>query len=64
MNDDDDEYYTEHRNDDGDLHKANGPAILWADGIKSWWCNGQPHRYYGLQSNDNGVWWIHGAIRW
>lgn len=62
MNDDDYDY-TEHRNDDGDLHKTNGPALIWADGVKSWWLNGLHHRYYGVQSNDGGVWWIHGGMR-
>ena len=34
-------------NEQGQLHRENGPAIEWAEGIKSWYINGQRHREDG-----------------
>jgi hypothetical protein len=34
-------------NQDGQLHREDGPAIEWADGMKEWWVNGQLHREDG-----------------
>lgn len=32
---------TEYYNKDGLLHRENGPAIVWDDGGKAWYVNGQ-----------------------
>jgi len=29
------------------LYRLNGPALIQADGIKQYWCNGFLHRLYG-----------------
>jgi hypothetical protein len=34
------------RNDSGELHREDGPAIEWDDGSKEWWVNGKLHRDY------------------
>lgn len=47
-----------HKNDI--THRADGPAILWADPSQwDWVLNGMSHRYYGC-SSDLGDWTIHG----
>jgi len=38
---------TEWRNENGQLHRLDGPAREWANGTKSWWQNGQYHRLDG-----------------
>lgn len=42
-----------YKDDDGELHRVNGPAIEWSDGDYSWYHHGEWHRYYGVQSTDN-----------
>jgi hypothetical protein len=34
------EYY----NEDGKLHREDGPAAEYGDGTKEWWINGKRHR--------------------
>ena len=34
----------EYRNIDGERHREDGPAVIWADGDKEWWLNGRLHR--------------------
>ena len=44
-------------------HRADGPASIWHNtGICYWYLNGQPHRYYGPQTDNNfeRKWMIHG----
>jgi hypothetical protein len=44
----------------GQLHRANGPALI---DIKGWWYwqqAGCPHRYYG-PANVRHSWYIHGV---
>ena len=31
----------------GKQHRADGPAVVWADGNKEWWLNGKCHRVDG-----------------
>lgn len=31
-------------NDDGELHRLDGPAFVGSDGSKSWWLHGKCHR--------------------
>jgi hypothetical protein len=42
----------------GNLHRPNGPAMIWKDGEWCWLLYGKWHRYYG-PSRDYGCWWIH-----
>jgi hypothetical protein len=44
-----------YRNADGELHNPHGPAMVHADGSKSYWINGQRH-------NENGpaIVWANG----
>jgi len=35
---------TKHRNEKGELHRVDGPAVVDADGSCQWWLNGKPHR--------------------
>jgi hypothetical protein len=37
----------EHRNEKGELHRVDGPAIEDTDGTRSWWVNGKLHRVDG-----------------
>lgn len=48
------EYYK-----DDIIHRSNGPARIWNDGVGGWYINGEYHRYYGPQDID-GSWWLHG----
>lgn len=40
------------------LHRTNGPAVVYRDGFWLWRLNGKWHRYYGPQ-NHCQMWWIH-----
>ena len=47
----------------GQLHRTNGPAILWSNGNKSWWQDGELHRIDGpaVEYVSGGkVWYING----
>jgi hypothetical protein len=48
------EYYK-----DDVIHRTNGPARTWFDGVEAWYLFGEYHRYYGPQDVD-GSWWLHG----
>jgi hypothetical protein len=48
-------------NERGQLHRLDGPAIEWWDGLTSWWVNGHRHRLEGPAiEDDTGVrrWWV------
>ena len=34
-----------YKNDDEELHREDGPAVIWPDGRKEWWINGIPYIY-------------------
>ncbi len=47
----------------GQLHRLDGPATIWADGGLEWWVNGQRHREDGpaVIDADGGLeWYING----
>lgn len=47
----------------GELHRLNGPAIIWVDGTELWYCSGQLHRDGGpavVRTNGNNEYWEHG----
>ena len=49
-------YNTEWRNKSGELHREDGPAVEWSDGIKTWWLNGKCYsleEYMELISDEN-----------
>jgi hypothetical protein len=45
-----DEYGTEWRNEEGKLHRLDGPAVKWWDGHKEWWIEGK--KYTEAQFNE------------
>ena len=50
----------------GELHRADGPAIEWADGSKSWWLYGKLHRDNDLPAIESAdgskSWWVVGVL--
>jgi len=52
-------------NEDGLLHRLDGPAVEYADGSKEWWVNGKLHRLDGpaVESSDGfKSWWLNGKL--
>ena len=52
-------------NENGQLHREDGPAIEWADGDKEWCINGQYHREDGPArewADGDKSWWIQGQL--
>ena len=58
----------EHRNEKGQLHRVDGPAVEWPDGTREWWVNGQLHRVDGpaiVRANGTRAWFVDGKfIKW
>lgn len=50
---------TEWKNEDGKLHRLDGPAIEYANGDKSWYVNGERHRTDGP-----AIEWTDGYNEW
>jgi hypothetical protein len=49
----------------GNLHRADGPALEWADGSKEWYVNGKLHRADGPAveySDGYKAWWVNGKF--
>ena len=44
---------------DDQLHRTDDPAVIWADGTKCWYQNGQRHRIDGA-----AVEWAGGSKEW
>ena len=56
---------TEWRNENGRLHRLDGPAIEYAGGTKDWYQNDQLHRLDGPAvewANGNTEWWQNGNL--
>ena len=55
---------TQYWNQDGELHRVDGPAIIYAaDGSKEWYQNGKIHRVDGpayIGTDGSQAWWIKG----
>ena len=51
------------RNDAGQTHREDGPALIYPNGYKAWWINGQRHREDGpaiIYADGHKAWWING----
>ena len=51
----------EYRNQQGLLHRTDGPARVWPDGSQEWYCNGQRHRTdgpAGIDADGTQSWWF------
>jgi hypothetical protein len=51
------------RNENGELHRLDGPAIVWSGGSKFWYINGEYHRLDGpaIERVDGSKeWWVEG----
>jgi hypothetical protein len=56
---------TEWKNEKGQLHREDGPAIEYTNGNKSWYLNGQLHREDGPAiecTNGDKVWYLNGKL--
>jgi len=45
------------------VHREDGPAVEWEDGLKAWWLNGERHRKDGPAieySNGDKEYWLNG----
>jgi hypothetical protein len=50
---------------DGQRHRTDGPAVIWANGTQAWWLNGQRHRTAGpavIHSDGTRHWWLNGQL--
>jgi len=58
--------HSEYRNEDGRLHREDGPAAIYNNGEYEVWClNGQLHRIGGptkIWSNGSEEWWFDGKL--
>lgn len=55
----------EHRNESGQLHREDGPAIERKDGYQSWWINGMLHRIDGpaiIWPNGTRLWYQNNCL--
>ena len=53
----------EYRDKDGELHREDGPAVIWPDGTRHWYWHGKPHRGDGpakIRSDGKQEWYWHG----
>ena len=49
----------EYKNESGQLHRTDGPAVEYSDGSKEWYINGERHREDGPSiefSNGDKYW--------
>ena len=45
----------------GKRHREDGPAVIWANGTKSWYMNGKQHREDGPaieRADGSKSWWL------
>ena len=50
-------------NEQGQLHRTDGPALIYPHGTQYWYINGKPHRTDGpavIGSDGDQYWYIHG----
>ena len=48
-----------YRNEQGKIHREDGPALIWADGTIMWYNNGKLHREDGpaVIGSSGMAWW-------
>ena len=49
----------------GNLHREDGPAVIWATGTQEWWLNGKRHREDGpayIGANGTQKWFLNGNL--
>ncbi len=54
------------KNEKGELHRTDGPAVEKVDGTKEWWVNGLRHRTDGPAIEwSNGIreYWVNGELQ-
>lgn len=52
-----------YQDEQGRLHREDGPAGVWDDGYEEWCINGDPHRVEGparIWGNGSREWWVKG----
>jgi hypothetical protein len=52
-------------NQAGEIHREDGPAMIYADGAESWWQNNLRHREDGpavINNYGDKFWYIHGKL--
>ena len=55
--------YREYRNEQGQLHRTDGPAVEYPDGGTEWWYKNRPHRTDGPAldyADGTKKWYLHG----
>lgn len=55
----------EHRNENGELHRVDGPAVERPNGYRAWWLNGELHRVDGPAieyADGTRAWWVDGNL--
>jgi hypothetical protein len=54
----------EYQNEQGFLHREDGPAVIWNNGNEEWFNNGKPHRENGpavVHIDGFKEWWFNGV---
>ena len=49
----------------GQLHRLDGPAVIWAAGTQAWWVAGQRHRLDGparICAAGTQAWWVNNQL--
>ncbi len=56
----------EYKNELGEYHRTDGPALEWGNGDKEWWINGLRHREDGsaIEWSDGDKWWYLNNIKY
>ena len=55
----------EYRNDKGQYHRTDGPAVIYPNGSKEWWIDNKLHRIDGpavIYPNGDMVWYKNGVL--
>ncbi len=56
----------EYRNESGQYHREDGPAVEWSSGVKEWYINGLRHRTDGpaMEFSDGSKLWYLNDIKY
>ncbi len=55
----------EHRNEKGELHRTDGPAVEHVDGFQAWYLNNKRHRVDGpafVYTDGSRAWYLNGKF--